>query len=232
MIGIIAAMDSELEAISQHMQDVKEVKDGPILIHEGTIDGQKIVMALSGVGKVSAAMASTILCLTYKPDLLLSVGVAGGLKEEQDVLDIVFSNGTVQADFDTSAVDGDEGYGLKAKTDEKVLALAEKAAKALDYPFHEGLIATQDLFMSREEDYQKLFAHFPDSACAEMEGGAVASVAAAFGIPCLVIRSLSDVVVHHGNSMEYLTFKQIASRRSGLFIEQFCHELTEAQKSA
>lgn len=222
MTGLIIAMESELQAIVERMEDVTETTIASVTFYQGKLKGTDIVAALAGVGKVAAAIASTLMCQVFKPALLINIGVAGGLLNEQNVTDMVLSTEILQADFDTTPIDGPQGLGKRFKADETLLAKGEKTAAALGIHAWKGAVATQDIFMSREEDFDRLMKNFPEAACSEMEGGAVAQTAEAFDIPVLVIRSLSDVVHHEGNPMEFSQFTALASKRAADFMEAWC----------
>lgn len=222
MIGIIVAMESELKAIESRMNvsRVETIQD--TVLHYGTLGNEEIVLCLAGVGKCKAAMSATIVLMKEKVDVLINVGVAGGLKPEQNVMDMVISNQVIQADFDTSPVDGEAGIGMCFDVDDAWIQKGIRIAQELNIPYSVGAVATQDIFMADEADFAKLMKRFPQSACAEMEGGAIAQVASSFNTPYLVLRSLSDVVCHDGNPMEFQTFAQKASQRAGEFIEHWC----------
>ena len=224
MIGIIAAMESELKAIESRMQVSRIEKVGETELHYGVLGNEEIVLCLAGVGKCKAAMSATIVCMKEKLDVLINVGVAGGLKPEQNVMDMVISDEVIQADYDTSPIDGDEGIGLRFPVRDEFVQKGIRIAKELNIPYSTGAIATQDIFMAKPEDFDKLMSRFPQAACSEMEGGAIAQVATSFQVPYLVLRSLSDVVCHEGNPMEFMTFCEKASVRAGEFIEHWCKD--------
>ncbi len=119
MIGCIAAMPSELKAITERMEDKHEDHIAKMVFVRGKLEGLDTVAVLSGVGKVAAAMAATLICYLYKPKALIHVGVAGGLKEDQKVMDLVISDEIFQADFDTTPIDGPEGLGKVFYTNSK-----------------------------------------------------------------------------------------------------------------
>ena len=225
MIGIIAAMESEMNAVVSRMTDVKETVIGPARFAQGRLAGKEAVVGLCGIGKSAASMTATIMILEFKPEAVINVGVAGGLLDFQNVCDLVISDSMIQADFDTSPLDGPAGIGLQYKADEKLVKLAQQAARELGVNYSVGAIASQDLFMAREEDFNRLMKLFPQSACSEMEGAAVASVAAAFHVPVLVLRSLSDVVHHQGNPMEFSEFAAVAAKRAADLMEKMAPQL-------
>lgn len=225
MIGIVAAMDVEVQAIMDLCEITQEKAIGHVVFHYGKLASKDVVICKSGVGKVGAAMVTTILCLHHSLDALINIGTAGGLKDCQQVLDIVISKDALQADYDTSALDGPEGLGLRFHADEKLVETAQEAAKENHIRYHVGTIASQDLFMSRKDDFDKLMKNFPDSICSEMEAGALAQVATSFQVPFVILRSLSDVALHHDNSMEFSTYVKHASKQSSLMVRSFVEKL-------
>ena len=70
------------------------------------------------------------------------------------MLDIVISDKVVQADYDTSPLDGPSGVGLVYNSHEKLSQSCIEAANAMQIRYHVGTIASQDLFMSRDEDFE------------------------------------------------------------------------------
>lgn len=220
MIGILAAMDTEVEAIKNIVEIKKEELYQGMNFTYGTIENKEVVLCKCGVGKCLASMSATLLCTKEKLSALINVGVAGGLKEDQNVLDIVISDKIVQADYDTSPIDGDDGIGLVFEADEKLKETCIEAAKKAKITYHVGTIASQDIFMARKEDYDRLMTKFADSACSEMEGGAIGQIAHVFNVPVLIVRSLSDVVDHHDNPMEFTTYAQIASKQAATLIKE------------
>lgn len=215
MIGIVAAMDAEIHEFEKRMDLVDHTKTiaGCTLTY-GKWQGKDVVLCKSGVGKAYAAMSCTILCMQGNIDSIINVGTAGGLTQDEQVLDIVISDKVVQADYDTSPLDGPSGVGLVYNSHEKLSQSCIEAAKAMQIRYHLGTIASQDLFMSRDEDFEKLMNHFPDSICSEMEAGAIGAVATQFNIPFVIVRSLSDVVHHNENQWNFqpMFLKQVHNR--------------------
>lgn len=221
MIAIIAAMDAEINEIKKFtvINETKEIAG--VTLYFGKIGDKDIVLCKSGVGKGMASMATTIVCLETNPKGIINIGTAGGLLQTQNTLDIVISNRVVQADFDTSPLDGPEGIGLVFESDENARNACIESAKRCGLTYHVGTIATQDLFMSREEDYTKLLNNFPDSICSEMEAGAVAQVATTFKVPYVIVRSLSDIVHKEGNHMDFMEYVSVASHNCSKLVKEW-----------
>lgn len=222
MIGIVAAMDAEILEIEKRMDVVDHTKTiaGCTLTY-GKWQGKDVVLCKSGVGKAYAAMSCTILCMQGNIDSIINVGTAGGLTQDEQVLDVVISDKVIQADYDTSPLDGPSGVGLVYNSHEKLSQSCIEAAKAMQIRYHVGTIASQDLFMSRDEDFEKLMNNFADSICSEMEAGAIGAVATKFNIPFVIVRCLSDVVHHNENPMEFSTYVSKASTQSAKLIENW-----------
>lgn len=224
MIGIIAAMDTEIEAIIQ-LAEVEKKEIHGITFYEGTLANKSIVVMKSGVGKGNAAMASTILLEHYALDAVVNIGTAGGLKPEEQILDAVLSERVVQHDFDTSAVDGDAGIGLCFSADPALLTLCEEVLRDLKVNVHKGLVASGDQFIAGEEMLVKLNTRFPDAMCAEMEAGAVAQVCSHYQVPFVILRSLSDVACHQDSHMDFLEYVKHASDRSAMFCQSLMQRI-------
>lgn len=220
MIGIISAMQVENEAILSLCKDVKEKKISNHLFYEANLSDRKVVLCLSGVAKVNAAMSTTLLLEHFPIDAILNIGTAGGLKENENVLDCVISQKVVQHDYDTSALDGILGKGIYSNADLRLINMAKDVADEMNIPYHVGLVASGDQFISGEDQINQILSNYPESLCAEMEAGGIAQVADSYGVPFVVIRSLSDIAVKKGNEMDFMEYVAIASKRSAAFAQK------------
>lgn len=220
MIAIIAAMDSEVNAITNIMEHTEKTTVSGISITRGLISGKKVIVMKSGVGKVNASMSTTILLENFVIEKIINIGTAGGLKKEQEILDAVISNRVVQHDFDTSPIDGKDGIGLYFDADEELCNTCEKVFEEMDVRAHVGLVATGDQFIADEEKLERLESLFPEAICAEMEAGAIASVATHYHVPFVVLRSLSDIAHRDDSHMDFLTYVEHAAARSAVFCKE------------
>lgn len=221
MIGIVAAMDAEIHEFEKRMDLVDHTKTiaGCTLTY-GKWQGKDVVLCKSGVGKAYAAMSCTILCMQGNIDSIINVGTAGGLTQDEQVLDIVISDKVVQADYDTSPLDGPSGVGLVYNSHEKLSQSCIEAAKAMQIRYHVGTIASQRLIYVQSEGFEKLMNNFPDSICSEMEAGAIGAVATQLISICGY--AFTKCVVHHNeNPMEFSTYVSKASAQSAKLIENW-----------
>ncbi len=220
MFGIIAALECEVDAILTHMNETIEKEMHSIKVYEGMIHNQRCVVALAGVGKVKASKATTLVLSQYQCNAIINVGVAGGLRMEQEPLDVVIANHVIQHDFDTSAIDGVEGLGILATTDYKLNELCMNACQTLGLTYHIGDIASGDQFVTKHQGLDRIEKLFPTCVCAEMEAGAIANVANDFNIPCLIIRALSDIAPKENSNLDFSVFAAKASVNAGLMMNE------------
>ena len=196
MTGIIGAMETEVNGIIALMENpIQKIISG-ITFTKGKIHGKDVVCAISGIGKVFAAMCAQTMILNFGATRIIHQGVAGSLSEHLNVFDIAIAKSLVQHDMDTTAI-GDE-IGLISginivylPCDESLIEIAERAIKELNLNSYKGVIASGDQFIASKEKKEEIKKNFSAIAC-EMEGGAVAQVCYVNKIPCLVIRAISD----------------------------------------
>ena len=227
-IGVIGAMDSELAAlIAALAQPAQETVQG-LIFHTGRLGAREVVLVRCGIGKVSAARCTQVLIDRFAPGAVINTGIAGGLAGGLAVGDIVVADGLVQHDFDAAPIGfvrgcvcmGDPGAPTVFAPDAALSALlAQTAGNTIGaQQVHRGLIATGDQFISGAEHKSALYGEFRAMA-AEMEGGAIAQVAAMDGVPFAVIRSISDLA--DGTAADsFDTFEKHAADASAAALRQ------------
>ncbi|WP_226583244.1 5'-methylthioadenosine/S-adenosylhomocysteine nucleosidase [Halobacillus litoralis] len=211
-IGIIGAMDEEIVRLQSEMVQTSEKEIAGSLFIEGTLLDQEIVLLKSGIGKVNAAMSTTILHEQYDIEAVINTGSAGGFAQELEVGDVVISSHVTHHDVDVTAFQYEYGQvpGMPAlyPADENLVETAAKALQSRDVHAAKGLIATGDTFMQDQEKVDFVRGKFPDMIAAEMEAAAIAQVCYKYGTPFVVIRALSDIAGKESS----LTFDQFLPR--------------------
>ena len=99
-IGIIGAMELEVEALKGKMSVRRTEEKASMKFLEGTLNGTEAVIVQSGIGKVNAAVCAQILCDTFQVSHIINTGVAGSLKNEINIGDIVVSSDALHHDVD------------------------------------------------------------------------------------------------------------------------------------
>lgn len=223
MIGLIGAMNVEVENLVAHMTDKQEKKIGMDMFVSGKLFGQEAVLAVCGPGKINAALCTQSMITNYHPVWVLNLGVAGAGEDGVSIGDMVVAEYAVQHDCDTSALGDPVGLVSKLNVVElpcdKALhdALMDAASKVDGMKVHSGVIATGDQFIHTGEKRKAIHDLF-DSKAVEMEGGAVAHACYVNGVPCGVLRSISDQA-DGASTMDYPSFVKLAASHSEQVVE-------------
>lgn len=216
-IGIIGAMDVEVEGLVARLSDRSSETVSGITFYTGELLGKKVAVAKCGIGKVFAAICAQTMIMKYAPKLLVNTGVGGALASGLRCGDIVVAEKLCQHDMDTSPLGDPKGLvsGINViwfETDSRARELLLSAGKELSLSVKTGSIATGDRFVAIKEVKDSIISEFGASAC-EMEGGAIAQTAFVNKTPFVVVRAISDSADGEA-SMDYPTFLGIAAKNS------------------
>lgn len=221
MIGIIGAMDEEIALLLKNMDHKKEVTVANCRFIRGVLMGKEVVLLKSGIGKVNAAMGTTIMFERFAPELIINTGSAGGYSEKLNVGDIIISNEVVHHDVDVTAFNYANGQvpGLPPTyvADEKLVRAAKNAVDELGINFEVGLIATGDSFMEETTKVETARKNFPQMIAAEMEAAAIAQVCYQYNTPFVIIRALSDIA-GKASSVSFDAFLEKAAKHAAQLI--------------
>lgn len=229
-VGIIFAMEEELEELLKYLKIEKEYTIFDLSFYEGIINGVYCVMVRSGVGKVNAARATQILIDNIKVDYIFNIGVAGGISKSLKVGDIVIGEKLVQHDFDITAFNHDKGYipeiGVYIQTDDYLFRLANNVLKSDDkINVVSGVISSGDIFCTEVKMGQKINSKF-NALCVEMEGASIAQICYLNHIPFLVLRSISDTP-NNDNVITYEEFLKYSSKNIAYAMSKILLKLNE-----
>jgi len=214
-IAIISALHEELSEVLALMPDEHKSRHGGREFWHGQLQGHDVIAVRSGIGKVAAATTAAVLLTHFKPQQVIFTGVAGGLALGVEVGDVVVGTGFVQHDMDASPLFPRHqvpGYGQSRFEGDRVLAqvLDEAAKEAVTWlpklldaetlrmfglhspSVHQGDIVTGDRFVATAAESDRLRAELPAALAVDMESAAVIQVCQDFGVPCGVVRTVSD----------------------------------------
>ncbi|WP_394233042.1 5'-methylthioadenosine/S-adenosylhomocysteine nucleosidase [Niallia oryzisoli] len=203
-VAIIGAMEEEVTILRDKIEGQKvEVIAGSEFTF-GIMDGVEVVLLRSGIGKVNAAMSTTILLKKYKPDYVINTGSAGGYDPNLNIGDLVISTEVRHHDVDVTIFGYEYGQVPQLPAafaaDAELIKVAQEGAKEISgIQTAQGLIATGDSFMNDPVRVEFVREKFNDLKAVEMEAAAIAQVAHQFGVPFVVIRSLSDIAGKESN---------------------------------
>lgn len=223
-IGIIGAMDLEVEHLKSEMQISRIVDKAGMEFYTGTLKGVDVVIVRSGIGKVNAGLCAQILADVFQVTHIINTGVAGSLNAKLDIGDILISRDALYHDVDVRIF----GYQLgevpqmgcrEFKADKAMIEAAVSSCKEVNPDIHVevGRILSGDQFISDKAKKETLIADFQGD-CTEMEGAAIAHSAYLNKIPFVIIRAISDKA-DDSAEMDYPTFEKAAALHSAKLVE-------------
>ena len=234
-IGIIGAMQIEVEAICAAMENTVTETAGGVTFVLGDLRGKRVVCAKCGIGKVFAAMCAQTMILTYAPDCIINSGVAGTLSEALSIGQIALAEQVVQHDMDTSPIGDPVGLisGINViyiPTDPIVTAALAAAVGGEGVPYMRGTVASGDQFICHTADKERIRSTFetadkPVIAC-EMEGAAIGQVCYVNGVPYGILRAISDGGDENAFA-DYPTFLAAAARTATEVMLKFVENWSE-----
>ena len=216
-IGILGAMEIEVEALRKAMVVLEERCVYNTSFWRGTLDGCEVVLTCCGVGKVNAALCAAILIREFFVDAIINTGVAGSVDQRLNTLDVVLSTDVVYHDIDPF-MNTNYPYNEKFIANSKLFSCAQAACSGIKdgFNFYSGRIATGDVFVSEEATKKSILERF-NPLCVEMEGAAIAHACHMNNIPFLIIRTMSD----NANSKAVISFEQfkiLAAQQSAIIL--------------
>jgi len=237
--AILGAFEQEIILLEDELTDAREQIIEGIRFVSGKLSGKKVVIAFTGIGKVNAAMTTTLLIEHFKPDKVIFTGIAGAVNQQLQPGDIVIAEKTAHHDMGTLWPEGLFHKGVKNRLngwenpvffdgDEQLLKLAERAAKQVEFSsiriisgqrspkVVKGVVVTGDAFIASADKCAELRKKLNADAV-EMEGAAVAQLCFQRGIGFLVIRSISDNA-DEGAVLDKQTFYLLAAKNSSSLV--------------
>ena len=214
MIGIIGAMSLEIEGLRKRMTEKTEKTVSGIKYVSGKLENKTVVTAVSGIGKVFAAICTEAMILEFDPDVIINTGVAGTLTDKLSIGDIAVAKNVVQHDMDTSPLGDPKGLisGINVvyiDADEKTSERLSRAAAELNINTVSGTVASGDQFIASKDKKTEIVEGFNAVAC-EMEGAAIGQVCYVNGKPFAVLRAISDSA-DGSAELDYPTFSRMAA---------------------
>jgi len=216
MIGILCAMESEMNAIVELMDECRKEEHFERSYVKGKIADKAVVVSKCGIGKVSSAIVCAMMIQAYQPELIINVGVAGGAKDFEETMDIVIADRLTYHDWDNDIIeDRPSSFANNTYVFETDQRLNEMALKAFDsqcgHKAYIGPIVSGDSFVARREDVARITSTYPEAYCCDMESTSIAHCCQYYHTPVLIIRSLSDIVTRENNSVDYSQFMPVAA---------------------
>ena len=194
-IGIIVAMDKELQQLQQ-------------LFTDGHVRVEKC-----GIGKVNAALGAQRMINEFHPDVIISSGCAGGNGDDVNVQDVVVSTELAYHDvYCGASIDNSTQYGqvqglpARFQADDRLLSCARQLSPSGSIKIIPGLIVTGDWFVDSREKMRDIISHFPEAKAVDMESCAIAHACYINKVPFISFRVISDIPLRDTDASQYHDF--------------------------
>lgn len=225
IIGIIAAMEPEIQFTISALEDKKEHLISNITFYEGTIGNHKVIVSLSGIGKVNSAINTTVLINNFKPDVIINSGIAGGSKE-LSTFDFVIADKLTYSDFDCQVFNYEFGQvpqmPLYYFSDSNLKEKLEAYLTSKNISFKNSIVLTADSFRLSASEIKN---NVSTSFATEMEGTSIAQTCFKLNTPFLSFRIISDILDSENHIEEYNEFEKKSAQLSSEVIVNFIQTL-------
>jgi adenosylhomocysteine nucleosidase len=213
-IGIIGAMQIEIELILNKMEQLQEFSHAGFPFYTGTINEKEIILTRCGVGKVNAAACTQILINKYNVDCVINTGIAGSLNSEIGITDMVISTDVTHHDVRKDQMKNLFPFQETFMANSYLLELAKNVCQSsgLVKNYHVGRIVSGECFVADKRLKETLINDY-SPACVEMEGSAIGHVSYINNVPFLILRCISDNADDEAGKT-YLNFEKIAANQS------------------
>lgn len=225
-VGIIAAMNEEMQEIKKIMNDIKEEDYNNLKFYKGKINSNDVILVECGIGKVNAARTTQVLIDRFNVENVINIGTACGISQKLNITDVVIADKLCQHDFDLTAFGHEKGYitgiGTYIDSDKDLISRSKEVMQSLDknsdYNVYVATVASGDQFCTDKNMAKKINEEFGAWAL-EMEGASIAQVCKLSNVPFVVIRSISDCP-NGNNNIDFNTYLQVASKRGASFLNE------------
>ncbi len=229
-VGIVGAMETEVLTLRDSLTQLHTHKIGKnITMYTGKYAGKDIALCQSGIGKVNAAVATTLLIEHFSPDCVINTGSAGGVGKGLKVGDVVIGTQIAHHDVDVTAFGYAHGQVPQMPafyTCDSTLTYAAEAAAVnfKDAHIFRGVIVSGDQFINGQDKIAQIRRHFPEIQAIEMEAAAIAQTCFLLKMPFVIIRAISDSADENAN-ISFDEFLATAAQHSAKMVHQMIEAL-------
>jgi len=223
-------MEEELHQLKEAISETTVKNIAKQTFYDGVIYDQPVTIVKSGIGKVNAAVATTLLIQEFQVDRVVNTGSAGGIGTNLSIGDLVISTHLTHHDADNRVFGYTYGQipqmPANYVADETLGTLIEEVADEMSWKVEKGLIVSGDSFVANTGEIERIHKHFPKALVTEMEGAAVAQTCAQFDIPFAVIRAVSDTADEEAD-ISFDEFVRLAGKLSAELVLALIENLSK-----
>ncbi len=219
-------MDKEYRRVAALLSDSTEEEYAGRKFITGVIGNNTVVLTQCGIGKVNAAIGTTELINRFRPDAVISTGVAGGASTDLNVQEVVVAT---EACYHDAYCGSECAYGQIIGAPARFACDASMLAKATaldcETKITAGLIVTGDWFVDAREKMSDILSHFPEAQAVDMESAAIAHTCSQYGIPFISFRIISDIPLKDNKAEMYYNFWETIADNSFNVTKTFLESL-------
>jgi adenosylhomocysteine nucleosidase len=190
MIALLCALQQEIRPIMERLDVSKKFNMEGVLFYQATLDGLPVTLVQCGIGRNNAIMATNYLLQSLKIKLLVSYGIAGGMRQGINVGDLIIAENVSysrQSDFESGELQLESSLPCK----KELVQLARQLGNKLELKPHYGNLLTVDRVIS-QASIKKKIGEQNSFLAVDMESAAIAEVAYEKGVEFAAVRSISD----------------------------------------
>lgn len=196
IISIVVALEKEAQPLISKMDKKTETVLAGKKVFCGTIEDKDIRLIVSGIGKVSAAIATQAVINEFNPTAIINFGTVGGVKNDVSAKNYYAIDKCCQYDFDVSDLD-DVSIGY---IQDYNCVFFNVNSNSIDF-LEKRSLATSDRFTCKRQDVDTVLS-LGCSVC-DMEGAAVAQTCLSNSIPLYIIKGVTDVCGSGTNAEQF-----------------------------
>ena len=208
-IGIILAMEKEFAFFAARLPDLRQTILHKCKFMSGNYNSYAVTAVICGMGKVNAALAASDLINSFNVDMIINIGISGGIDTSLNIGDFVIGKDIVYHDVWC----GEPNKIGQVQNLPEIYHSADELIACLPN-IRKGLICCGDQFISKQDDLLQIKRNFPEALAVDMESAAIAQICWLYEVPLLVVRQISDITGSDHQSEQYLTFWDNAPQHS------------------
>lgn len=198
--AVMGAMPDEVDQLCARLQSVTQETYAGVDYHTGTLQGKQVVVCCAGMGKANAASTTQVLITKFGAECIIFSGIAGNMTSKIGIGDVCIGQTVLYHDAQLDMLCQSAPFLKEYPGDPTLVAAALAACEQCGVKAIAGKIATGDLFVGDSATKQAIEEKcHPD--CVEMEGAAVSQIAARNGVPCVILRAMSDNADEDGHEV-------------------------------
>jgi adenosylhomocysteine nucleosidase len=226
-IGIIGAMDIETELLLDSFNVFSKTRHAGFTFHQCNYNDLEIIVTTCGIGKVNAAGCTQIMINLFSPSAIINTGVAGGMKSEIQVCDVVISEDVTYYDVRKEQMATCYPYKESFVANKELLEKAKDALQREEIRYHVGRIASGDSFIDNAAQKMKIQEVY-NPLCVDMESCSIAHISYINDLPFIIFRSISDNA-DEGATISYEEFESKAAYNSAKVVLRMLDKMTSEE---